>query len=222
MGWDAFGLPAEQYAIKTGTHPARHHPAKNIETFKRQLKIAGVFSYDWNREVDDDGSRLRTAGRSGSSCSCGNKRPRLPGGGERSTGARPSAPCSPTKRSSTARANAAATRSKRVPMRQWILAHHAYADRLLEKTWRASTGPRAPSSVCSASGSAAAKGRRSDISRCRLRGRRMPRRRPRVARTVSSLHHAAGHAVRCDLHVCSRRSTTLVPDDHDRRAGVPR
>ncbi len=48
MGWDAFGLPAEDYAIKTGTHPAVT-TAKNIETFKRQLKMLG-FSYDWNRE----------------------------------------------------------------------------------------------------------------------------------------------------------------------------
>jgi len=48
MGWDAFGLPAEDYAIKTGTHPAVT-TEKNIETFKRQLKSLG-FSYDWSRE----------------------------------------------------------------------------------------------------------------------------------------------------------------------------
>src|SRR4249919_599038 len=50
MGWDAFGLPAEQYAIKTGTHP-RATTLKNIETFRRQLKMLG-FSFDWSREVD--------------------------------------------------------------------------------------------------------------------------------------------------------------------------
>jgi leucyl-tRNA synthetase len=50
MGWDAFGLPAEQHAIKTGTHP-RSTTVKNIENFKRQLKMLG-FSYDWDREVD--------------------------------------------------------------------------------------------------------------------------------------------------------------------------
>ncbi len=50
MGWDAFGLPAEQYAIKTGTHP-RTTTLKNIEEFRRQLKMLG-FSYDWDREVD--------------------------------------------------------------------------------------------------------------------------------------------------------------------------
>jgi len=50
MGWDAFGLPAEQHAIATGTHP-RATTLKNIATFKRQLKSLG-FSYDWTREVD--------------------------------------------------------------------------------------------------------------------------------------------------------------------------
>jgi leucyl-tRNA synthetase len=49
MGWDAFGLPAEQHAIKTGTHP-RETTYKNIATFRRQLKMLG-FSYDWSREV---------------------------------------------------------------------------------------------------------------------------------------------------------------------------
>ena len=49
MGWDAFGLPAEQYAIKTGNHPAGF-TAKNIETFKRQLKMLG-FSFDWSKEI---------------------------------------------------------------------------------------------------------------------------------------------------------------------------
>lgn len=50
MGWDAFGLPAEQYAIETGTPPAET-TAKNIATFKRQIQSLG-FSYDWDREVN--------------------------------------------------------------------------------------------------------------------------------------------------------------------------
>ncbi len=50
MGWDAFGLPAEQYAIQTGTHPAVT-TQKNIATFKRQIQALGL-SYDWDREVD--------------------------------------------------------------------------------------------------------------------------------------------------------------------------
>ncbi len=49
MGWDAFGLPAEQYAINTGNHPAGF-TENNIQTFKRQLKMLG-FSYDWSKEV---------------------------------------------------------------------------------------------------------------------------------------------------------------------------
>lgn len=49
MGWDAFGLPAEQYAIQTGTHPAET-TYKNIDRFREQLKSLG-FSYDWQREV---------------------------------------------------------------------------------------------------------------------------------------------------------------------------
>ncbi|MCY7353254.1 MAG: class I tRNA ligase family protein, partial [Cytophagaceae bacterium] len=49
MGFDSFGLPAEQYAIQTGTHPAAT-TEKNIETYIRQLKQMG-FSYDWSREV---------------------------------------------------------------------------------------------------------------------------------------------------------------------------
>jgi leucyl-tRNA synthetase len=50
MGWDAFGLPAEQYAIETGTHP-RITTERNIATFRRQIQMLG-FSYDWDREVD--------------------------------------------------------------------------------------------------------------------------------------------------------------------------
>src|SRR5438552_1151342 len=49
MGWDAFGLPAEQYAIKSGQHPAST-TRKNIAKFKTQLKRIG-FSYDWSREI---------------------------------------------------------------------------------------------------------------------------------------------------------------------------
>jgi leucyl-tRNA synthetase len=50
MGWDAYGLPAEEYARKTGTHP-RKTTVDNINTFRRQIKSLG-FSYDWDREVD--------------------------------------------------------------------------------------------------------------------------------------------------------------------------
>ncbi|MEK7857651.1 MAG: leucine--tRNA ligase [Elusimicrobiota bacterium] len=50
MGWDAFGLPAENFALQTGTHPGVV-TQRNIENFRRQIKSLG-FSYDWTREVD--------------------------------------------------------------------------------------------------------------------------------------------------------------------------
>ena len=50
MGWDAFGLPAEQYAIQTGTHP-RITTEDNIKNFTRQIQALG-FSYDWDREIN--------------------------------------------------------------------------------------------------------------------------------------------------------------------------
>jgi leucyl-tRNA synthetase len=50
MGWDAFGLPAEQYAIKTGTHP-KTTTQKNVSRFRQQLQSLG-FSYDWSREIN--------------------------------------------------------------------------------------------------------------------------------------------------------------------------
>jgi leucyl-tRNA synthetase len=50
IGWDAFGLPAEQYALKTGTHP-KITTERNVERFRSQLKSLG-FSYDWDREVN--------------------------------------------------------------------------------------------------------------------------------------------------------------------------
>ena len=50
MGWDAFGLPAEQYAIKTGTHP-RQTTEQNVATFRRQIEMLGL-GYDWSREIN--------------------------------------------------------------------------------------------------------------------------------------------------------------------------
>ena len=50
MGWDAFGLPAEQYAVKTGTHP-KITTEKNVNKFREQLQAIG-FSYDWDREIN--------------------------------------------------------------------------------------------------------------------------------------------------------------------------
>ncbi len=50
MGWDAFGLPAEQHAVKTGTHP-RDTTRKNVDNFRRQIQSIGL-SYDWDREIN--------------------------------------------------------------------------------------------------------------------------------------------------------------------------
>ena len=50
IGWDAFGLPTENFAIKTGQHP-RDVTRRNVANFRRQLKRLG-FSFDWSREVD--------------------------------------------------------------------------------------------------------------------------------------------------------------------------
>jgi leucyl-tRNA synthetase len=50
MGWDAFGLPAEQYAIKTGTHPSETTKT-NVDNFRRQIKSIG-FAIDWDREIN--------------------------------------------------------------------------------------------------------------------------------------------------------------------------
>lgn len=50
MGWDAFGLPAEQHAVKTGTHP-RDTTKQNIDNFRRQIRSIGL-SYDWDREIN--------------------------------------------------------------------------------------------------------------------------------------------------------------------------
>ena len=55
MGWDAFGLPAEQYAIQTGKHPAET-TAENVANFRRQLRLIGL-AYDWDREVNTSDPR---------------------------------------------------------------------------------------------------------------------------------------------------------------------
>ena len=196
MGWDAFGLPAEQYAIETGTHP-RVTTQKNIDTFRRQIKMLG-FSYDWDREVDTtdpellqvdavdlpaavrhlvrrraaEGPADRRAADSRRRAGAGRRTPsariRTASGWRirprcRSTGARRWARCWPTRKSSTASRERGGHPVVRMPLRQWMLRITAYAERLLDDLepvdW-----PRRRSRRCSATGSAAAKGRRS-ISR---------------------------------------------------------
>ena len=128
MGWDAFGLPAEQYAIKTGTHP-RVTTRRNVENFRRQIQSLG-FSYDWRREIDttDPGyfkwtqwifQRLY----------------------ERGLAYEAEVPVNWCPALGTVLANEEVIEGKseigghpvvRLPMRQWMLRITAYADRLLE------------------------------------------------------------------------------------------
>ena len=62
MGWDAFGLPAENYAIKHKVHPAKV-VKKNVANFKKQMTAVGL-AYDWSREINTTDPRI-TAGRNG-------------------------------------------------------------------------------------------------------------------------------------------------------------
>ena len=128
MGWDAFGLPAEQHAILTGTHP-RETTAENIDTFKRQLKMLG-FSYDWAREIDTTAPeyvrwtqwiflKLFERGLAYQSEIAVNWCPALG-----------------TVLANEEVVNGVSERGghpvERIPLRQWVLKITAYADRLLE------------------------------------------------------------------------------------------
>ena len=68
MGWDAFGEPAEQYAVAHGVHP-RVTTDRNAANYRRQLSMIGA-SYDWSREIDFSQNRISIAGHSISSCCC--------------------------------------------------------------------------------------------------------------------------------------------------------
>ncbi|MDX1649714.1 MAG: leucine--tRNA ligase, partial [Myxococcota bacterium] len=128
MGWDAFGLPAEQHAIETGTHP-RETTRRNIATYRRQLQSLGL-SYDWSREVDttDPGYVRWTQW-----IFC-----RL---FERGLAYQAEVPVNWCPALGTVLANEEVIDGKsergghpvvRVPMKQWMLRITAYADRLLE------------------------------------------------------------------------------------------
>ena len=128
MGWDAFGLPAEQYAIETGTHP-RVTTRRNIETFKRQIESLG-FSYDWSREIDTSDPRTYRWTQWIFA--------RL---FERGLAYEAEVPVNWCPALGTVLANEEVIDGKsergghpvvRLPMRQWMLRITAYADRLLE------------------------------------------------------------------------------------------
>ena len=200
MGWDAFGLPAEEHAIKTGDAPARCNTEKNIATFRRQLKMLG-FRYDWDRELattdadyfrwtqwiflqlfdtwfDAEQQRGRpiaelpipadvTAARRRRRSHAIRTSIAWPISSKpRSTGARRWARCWPTKKSSTARANAAAIPSCACRCGNGCCGSPPTPTG--SKTIStASTGPKA-SRRCSATGSAAAPAPRSISSSARI------------------------------------------------------
>lgn len=131
MGWDAFGLPTEQYALKTGNNPA-DFTQQNINVFKKQIKSLGL-SYDWDREINTSDpnyykwtqwifEKLYEKGLAYEDKIMVNWAPDFPGGG-------------------IVVANEEVIDGKterggypvyRVPMKQWVLKITAYADRLLE------------------------------------------------------------------------------------------
>ncbi len=128
MGWDAFGLPAEQYAIETGTHP-RETTRRNIDTFRRQIQSLGQ-DYDWEREIDTtDPDYLRWT--QWIFCKLY----------ERGLAYLAEVPVNWCPALGTVLANEEVIDGKsergghpvvRLPMRQWMLRITAYADRLLE------------------------------------------------------------------------------------------
>ena len=128
IGYDAFGIHSENYAIKVGVHPARPHSAEH-----RELPAAAEARRPDGRlgaRALDHRSRTTTSGRSGSSCSCSSRGWRTRRR-RRSTGARTTRRCSPTSRSSAARASAAARWSSSGFLEQWFFRISDYAERLL-------------------------------------------------------------------------------------------
>ena len=207
MGYDAFGLPAENHAIKTGEHPRDSHG--DVDRAVPASSSARGASRSTGRASSAPTSRATTAGRSGSSCGCSSaawptaRRPR-------STGARRTRPCWPTSRSSTAAASAAARRSRRASSSSGSSASRTTPTGC-STTSRRSSGP-STSSRCSATGSGAPRARRSR-SRCDGARHRLP-----------GLHDAAGHAVRRDLlrHGARASGRAAARRRHGARAGGAR
>ena len=168
MGWDAFGLPAEQHAIETGHAPAGT-TAKNIATFQRQLKMLG-FSYDWAREIDTtDPGYVRWTQWIFLQLF------------ERGLAFQATVPVNWCPALGTVLANEEVIDGKserggypvvRTPLRQWMLRITAYADRLAEDLG-ARRLARGDAHRCSATGSAAPRAPRSTSPSTGTRTRRI-------------------------------------------------
>ena len=213
MGWDAFGLPAENYAIKTGIHP-RITTEKAIANFRRQIDSVG-FAYDWEREVNTTDPALREVDAVDLPAAL------RAGPGLRGHGAHQLVPVvqdRPGQRRGHARASAsaAAPGSSARTCASGCLRITRYADRLLEDLARVRLA-RVDA------------GHAAQLDRP-LRGRRgdLPPGRPDGLadhRGHQGLHHAPGHALRRDLHGAVARAPAGRAHHHRRAArggaGVP-
>jgi leucyl-tRNA synthetase len=205
MGWDAFGLPAEQYAIQTGT-PPKETTRANIATFKRQLKSLG-FSYDWSRELATTNDsyvkwtqwvflQMFKTGLAKQSEVPVNWCPAL-------------GTVLANEEIINGRSERGAHPVVRTPLRQWVLQITKYADELEQGldglAWPAGTIAAQKAWIGRSEG---AEVREREPCRVRAPQRRrrragaLPLRRPRGA-GAQRVHDAAGHAVRS--HVCRSR-----------------
>ena len=203
MGWDAFGLPAENYAIKHGVHP-RVTTAAAIANFKRQIDAVG-FAYDWTREIDTTDPGVREVDAVDLPAAL-RARPRLRG--RHPDQLVPRRQDRPRQRRGEPGALRALRHGGRAQGHAAVAAAHHRATPIA--CWRISTSStgRRRRWRCSATGSAAARAPRwSSTSAAPVAGQGDPR-----------LHHPARHALRRDLHGALARARAGRRADHARAA----